>query len=101
MNKKYKNTFRSKFRAHLVPLVLGALIVGVLVFNEDTSWKNNMEYQAQINSLRARIKECNDSSEWFRQHRTNILSGHEELEVIAREEYHMQKPTEDVYLIID
>lgn len=101
MKKSKKKHISSKFRAHLVPLVLGALIIGVLFFNEDTSWKNNMEYQAQINALRARIKECNDSSEWFRHHRNNILSGHEELEEIAREEYHMQKPTEDVYLIVD
>ena len=28
-----------------------------------------------------------------------LITGTEQLEQIAREEYHMQKPTEDVYII--
>ena len=70
-------------------------------FNEDTSWKNNMEYQEQIRGLQEKIKVCNDSADWFRARRENLLRGEDELERIAREEYHMQKPTEDVYLITE
>ncbi len=101
MNKKKKKSIWSKVKSHLTPVILGAFVIGTLFFNEDTSWKNNMEYQSQINSLKARIKVCNDSAEWFRKHRENLLTGQAELEQIAREEYLMQKPTEDVYLIVD
>ena len=58
-----------------------------------------MKYQAQIKSLQEEIKACNDSAQWFRERREQLLTGNEELEQIAREEYHMQKPTEDVYLL--
>ena len=92
-------SFWLRRKSHLAPILLGALIVGVLFFNEDTSWKNNMEYQSQIKTLQEKIKACNDTAEWFRVRRENLVKGNDELEKIAREEYHMQKPTEDVYLI--
>ena len=86
-------------RSHIAPLLIGSLVIALLFFNEDTSWKNNMKYQAQIKSLQEEIKACNDSAQWFRERREQLLTGNEELEQIAREEYHMQKPTEDVYLL--
>lgn len=86
-------------RSHLAPLLLGGLVIAMLIFNEDTSWERNMEYQQQVKKLQEEIKACNDSAAWFRNRRMELLSGDEELEQIAREEYHMQKPTEDVYLI--
>lgn len=99
MKKTKKMSFWMRRRSHIAPLLIGSLVIALLFFNEDTSWKNNMKYQAQIKSLQEEIKTCNDSAQWFRERREQLLTGNEELEQIAREEYHMQKPTEDVYLL--
>jgi len=99
MKKTKKMSFWVRRRSHLAPLLLGSLVIALLFFNEDTSWKHNMEYQKQIKALQEEIKACDDSAAWFRQRREKLLNGNEELEQIAREEYHMQKPTEDVYLL--
>lgn len=101
MKKSKKLNFWIRRRSHIAPLILGALVIGLLFFNEDTSWENNMEYQTRIKELESRIKECNDSAEWFRNQRERLLNGDAELEQIAREEYHMQRPTEDVYILTD
>ena len=101
MKKTKKMSFWMRRRSHIAPLLIGSLVIALLFFNEDTSWKNNMKYQAQINSLQEEIKACNDSARWFRERREQLLTGNEELEQIAREEYHMQKPTEDIYLLTE
>ncbi len=86
-------------RSHLALLVIGGVIVLLLFFNEDASMKLNMQYQEEIRSLSKEIEECLDSAAWYRTHREALETGTDELEHIAREEYHMQRPTEDVYLI--
>ena len=58
-----------------------------------------MEYQEQIKALNEEIKTCNDSAEYYRVQRQQLLTGTEELEQLAREEYRMQKATEDVFII--
>ncbi|MDD6227527.1 MAG: septum formation initiator family protein [Bacteroidales bacterium] len=99
MKRTKKMNFWVRRRSHIAPLLIGGLVIALLFFNEDTSWKNNMEYQGQIKALQEQIDACNDSADWFRYRREKLLNGNEELEQIAREEYHMQKPTEDVFLL--
>lgn len=80
-------------------IALGLLIFLLLFINEDASLKLNYEFQEKINELKAGIKENEDSAAWYRARREALSVGTEELEHIAREEYHMQRPTEDVYII--
>ena len=101
MKKTKKMNFWVRRKSHIAPMLIGGVMIALLFFNDDVSWKNNMEYQNQIKELQMEIKACNDSAEWFRQRRQELLTGNEELEQIAREEYHMQKPTEDVYLLTE
>lgn len=86
-------------RSHIAVLAIGTLVIALLFFNEDASWQHNMEYQEQIKSLNEQIKVCNDSAAYYRASYEKLLTGTEELEQLAREEYHMQKPTEDIYII--
>lgn len=86
-------------KSHFAVIAIGAIVIALLFLNEDASWENNMQYQAQIKSLHEQIKQCNDSAEYYRIQRERLLTGSEELEQIAREEYHMQKPTEDIFII--
>lgn len=94
-----KLSFWMRRKSHLAVFAIGTLTIMLLFFNEDASWKKNMEYQEEIKSLGEQIQECRDSAEYFRQRREELLTGTERLEQIAREEYHMQKPTEDVYIL--
>lgn len=86
-------------RSHFAVIAIGALVIALLFLNEDASWEQNMRFQEQIKSLHHQIKACNDSAEYYRIQRERLITGTEELEQIAREEYHMQKPTEDIFII--
>lgn len=94
-----KMNFWVRRKSHIALFLILGLVVVLLFFNEDTSYKLNMEYEDQINALKREIKECEDSAAYYRARRDALLTGTEELEHIAREEYHMQKPSEDVYVI--
>ncbi|MBD5273986.1 MAG: hypothetical protein HDS36_03950 [Bacteroides sp.] len=94
-----KMNFWVRRRSHIALVLILGVVVLLLFFNEDTSYKLNMEYQEQINDLQTAIKQCEDSAEYYRARRRALLTGTEELEHIAREEYHMQKNSEDVYII--
>lgn len=98
-NKIKKLNFWVRRRSHIAVIVIGALVIAMLVLNEDASWEHNMEYQAQIKVLNEQIKTSRDSAAYFREQRERLLTGTEELEQLAREEYRMQKPTEDIYVI--
>ena len=100
MSRKIKQlNFWVRRRSHIAVIAIGTLVIALLFLNEDASWENNMRYQAQIKSLQEQIKECNDSADYYRLQRERLLTGTEKLEQIAREEYRMQKPTEDVFII--
>lgn len=88
-------------RSHLPVVIVGATVVLLLFFNEDTSLSRNMEYQKKITELKEEIKLCNDSANFYKEKREAIEKGDAALEHVAREQYHMQKPTEDVYIITD
>lgn len=99
-NRKIKKAnFWIRRRSHIPMVAIATLMVLLLVFNEDTSISLNMEYERQINELSMEIKECLDSAAFFRMQREALEHGTANLEHIAREQYHMQRPTEDVFII--
>lgn len=86
-------------RSHLPVLIIGAIVVVVLFLNDETSISTNMRYEKEINRMKAEIQQNLDSAEFYRLKRESMLSGGVDLEYAAREQYHLQRPTEDVYLI--
>ena len=58
-----------------------------------------MEYEREINRLSREIQECKDSAAYYRMQREAIIHDTEDLEHLARERFHMQRPTEDVFII--
>lgn len=98
-DKVKKLNFWVRRRSHIAVIAIGSLVIALLFLNEDASWEHNMEYQERIKALNEEIRLCNDSAEYYRTHRQMLMTGTEELEQIAREEYHMQKATEDVFII--
>ena len=85
--------------SHLPLIIIGSVVVLLLFFNEDTSIARNMEYENRIRELKAEIKLNRDSAAIYRAKREAILYGREDLEHLAREQYNMQRPTEDVYIL--
>lgn len=86
-------------RSYLPVIIIGSLVVLLLYVNDETSIKDNAAYQARINELQREIKLNEDSAAYYRSRRHALESGASDLEAVAREQFHMQRPTEDVYLI--
>lgn len=78
-------------------LAVIAFVLFVLFFNENSVMKN-FEYKKEIDRLKAEIKINTDSMEYY--HRQNMLlqTDPQTMERIVREQYHMQRPDEDVYV---
>lgn len=72
-------------------------IVYVLFFNEN-SIMDNMRYDDEIDRLRAEIKMNRDTLEYYRRLNRNLDTDPATMERIVREQYHMQRANEDVYV---
>ncbi len=88
-------------KSHLPTLIVIAIFVVMLFFNDDTSVYVSKEYQDEINVLQEQIRITADSAQYYRQKREAIEAGRNELEHIARERFNMQRPTEDVYIVTE
>jgi cell division protein FtsB len=82
-----------------LPLLIAvAYIVFVLFFNENSYFKS-VEYQQEIDRREAEIKENNDTMQYYHRLNASLSSDPKELERIVREQYHLQRPNEDVYIV--
>lgn len=87
-------------RKSFIPLlIISGLVVLLLFFNDETSVTLNMEYDVEINRLQEEIALSRDSAEYFRTQREAILNQNSDVERIAREKFHMHRPTEDLYIL--
>ena len=86
--------------ANIPLLIIGAFFIGILLLNDDASFTQSMIYEKEIVRLKREIKENNDSADYYRTRRRAIERGDDALEYIAREQYHMKRPTEDVFLLV-
>lgn len=77
-------------------LVLG-LCVYVVFFNDNSVIRAN-EYEEEIRALRAEIKDNRDTLEYYRNLNLRLQTDPVTMERIVREQYHMQRPGEDVYV---
>ena len=74
-----------------------AFVVFVLFFNENSVVKS-YDYASEIRSLQRRISACEDTLRLYEDLNRRLDSDPGELERIVREYYHMQRPSEDVYI---
>ena len=89
------------FTSHIpVPLLLiGGIVIALLLLNDDVSISRNYSYMQEITGLRHEIQVNRDSAAYYRAKRRELTSSPDMLEHIAREQYQMQKPDEEVYLL--
>ncbi len=96
-----KLAFWLRRKSRLPMLIVMAIFVVMLIFNDDTSISVSMRYQDEINALQEQIRITADSAQYYRQKREAIEAGRNELEHLARERFNMQRPTEDVYIVTE
>lgn len=79
-------------------LVVIVLLILVLFLN-DNSVVRTYEYRQEIVRLKEEIKANTDSLDHYRQLNADLETDRQTMERIVREQYHMQRPNEDVYLV--
>lgn len=78
--------------------ILALVLVGYIMFFSESSVTNQIEREQIIDSLRAEIEICNDSTEYYRELNSRLTNDPEEMERIVREYHNMNHPDEDVYV---
>ncbi|WP_295730510.1 hypothetical protein [uncultured Muribaculum sp.] len=79
-------------------LILIAFIAIVLFFN-DNSFVKSVEYTTRISELREEIRANEDTLRHYRRLNHALDTDPETMERIVRENYHMQRENEDVYIV--
>jgi cell division protein FtsB len=77
-------------------------MVGILtyiLFFGDNSIIEYYRYQKEADNLRAQIIECNDSITYYDNLNRLLRTDPETMERIVREQYHMQRHNEDIYIV--
>ncbi|MCM1029069.1 MAG: septum formation initiator family protein [Pseudoflavonifractor sp.] len=78
--------------------ILTAAIIAFVLFFNDNSLLNTYEHEREIDRLKAEIKECRDTLTYYHALNVALNNDVEAMERIVRERYHMQRPSEDVYI---
>ena len=69
-----------------------------MTFFSDYNYMQTSEYKRQANELKIKIKNAKDSAAIYSEKLRALNSTPEMVEKVVREEYHMKKPNEDVYI---
>ncbi len=75
-----------------------ALMVFVLFLN-DNSVVRTYQYQQEITRLKEEIKSYTDTFNYYIDRNSRLETDRETMEKIVREQYRMQRPNEDVYIV--
>ena len=79
-------------------LVAVGLIVYILFFS-DNSVSETYMYDRQIASLNMAIRQAGDSLDYYRNLEQRLNTDPAAMEQVVRENYHMQRPDEDVFVV--
>ncbi|MDD6280750.1 MAG: septum formation initiator family protein [Bacteroidales bacterium] len=91
-------TWRWSRRYITLPLIVAVVYIVFVLFFNDNSYFKSVEYQQEIDRLEAEIKANNDTMQYYHRLNSSLSTDPRELERIVREQYHMQRPDEDVYI---
>jgi cell division protein FtsB len=98
MKQQLKNAYGWCRRYITLPLIVVVGFIVFVAFFNDNSYLKNAELQDEINRLHAEIKENTDTMRYYRDLNSRLSSDPTTLERIVREQYHMQRADEDVYI---
>lgn len=95
---KLKETLKKMNKINLYIIVFVGFAVYLLFFH-DYNYMMVLKYDREIRDLKAEIKQSEDSFLIIRQRVESLNTDPEALEKIVREEYHMKRLHEDVYIV--
>ena len=76
-----------------------AVFVIFIIFIDENSCIQRIKYDNEINRLRQEIAAQNDTTDYYNRRIEELKSNKSVVEQIAREQYLMSKPNEDIYII--
>lgn len=80
-------------------LFLAIFIIFIIFIDENKFRIQRIKYDAEINDLRKQIAAQNDTTEYYNRRIEELKTDKNIIEQVAREQYLMSKPNEDIYLI--
>lgn len=91
---------KNKWLSNLLtlPKLVFVAFICSLIFFGDNSCLRKLEYNDQINDLKAQIKANQDSTKIYEAKVRELNTDRETLEKIAREKYGMKRVNEEVYI---
>lgn len=98
--KQQLNSFVTWCRRYIsVTFVIVLAFVFFVLFFNDNSVMHSFELNQRINELELEISENEDTLQHYRRLNRALNTDAETMERIVRENYHMQRPSEDVYIV--
>ncbi len=82
-----------------VPTLVGIGLVVYLIFFGENSISRRVVYQRAIDSLTECLAVQRDSLEYYRDLNRRLSTDPELMEQVVREQYNMNRPNEDVFII--
>lgn len=82
-----------------LPFVLMTGVLVYVLFFNDNSILDNYRYQKEIDRLQAEITANYDTLRYYEALNERLRTDPETMERIVREQYHMQRPNEDIFLV--
>lgn len=99
MNERLSNFYTwSRRYISLNFLTMCGIIIYLCFFN-DNSVTDMYRYQQEIDTKRAEIKSNLDTIRYYETMLERLRTDPETMERIVREQYHMQRPNEDIYIV--
>lgn len=100
MNYPRRRTFMQWCRRYISASLLVAIgIIVYILFYSDNSVSETYMYDRQIDSLKLAIRTASDSLDYYRALDQRLDTDPQAMEQVVRENYHMQKPDEDVFVV--
>jgi len=96
---KLKNLY-ARIKPYLNKYIITLVVFGVfIVFVDDNNVIRRVEYEMEIKGLRQEIRHYQELRDQSAEKLHKLHSSDEELERIAREDYLMKKPNEEVFIV--
>ena len=99
MDSKFVGILRWSRRYIRIGFVLMVGVLAYIMLFSDNSVIDNYRYQMEIDKLRTEIKECTDSIVYYENLNRRLRTDPATMERIVREQYHMQRTNEDIYIV--
>lgn len=100
MKKEFKS-FAAWCRRYIsVTFIIVLAFVGFVLFFNENSVMRSFELNQRINELELEIQDNRDTLIYYQNLNRALNTDPETMERIVRENYHMQRPNEDVYIVV-